>query len=223
MLFTAILLCAGGAQAQLVDVPSSRLEAESGNRFGPLAEGFKRYSPVYGGNESANPNDKVFQGFRTDPRLVLGVKLNKYLALETGFSFLADEGFHRIDTFGSGPAEAAVAAGDLLAKSHTTYAAAKLSIPVIERLSAYGKVGVAHSIVKNDSFMSPQRAQAIAAGRGADIGKETGSGPYGAIGARYKLNDRTTVSGEVRSNGSATPFGRASNASGVRGSVGIGF
>lgn len=223
ILFAAILLAAGGARAQLAEAPSSRLEAEAGTRFGPLAEGFKRYSPVYGGNETANPNDKLFQGFRTDPRLVLGVKLNKYLSVETGYSFLEDKGFHRIDTFGSGPAEAALAAGDLFAKSHTTYAAAKLSIPVTERLSAYGKVGVAHSVVKNDGFMSPQRAQAIAAGRSADVGKETGSGPYGAIGARYKLNDRTTISGEVRSNGSATPFGRASNASGVKGSVGIGF
>jgi len=225
IVFAIALLAIGSAQAQLAEPSSARLETEPLDRHGPLAAGFKRYTPLYGGNEAANPNDRQFQGFRTDPRLVLGVNLNKYLALETGYSYLWDEGFHKIDTFGrrSGATEAAVAAGDLRAKSNTTYFAAKLTLPVTDRLTAYGKFGVAHSVVKNDGFVSPQQAEAIAAGKPVQAGGESNTGPYGAVGAKYKLNDRTTLSGEVRSNGSANAFGRASNASGVKGSVGIGF
>lgn len=224
--FALAVLALGGAQAQLVDAPPPRLQAEPANRFGPLAAGFKPYTPVYGGNETANPNDKAFQDFRTDPRYVLGIRLNDYLALETGYSYLRDEGFHKIDTFGrrSGALESAVAAGDLGARSNTTYLAAKLTVPLNERLSAYGKLGVAHSRVGNDGFITPKMAQAHAEGKAAGaFGGESGTGPYGAVGARYKLNDRATLNGEVRMNRSASPFGSASNASGVKGSVGIGF
>ncbi len=224
--FAIALLATCSAQAQLVDTPSGHLSADPANPYGPLAAGFKRYTPLYGGNETANPNDKVFQGFRTDPRYVLGVKLNEYLSLESGYSYLRDEGFHKIDTFGrrSGATEAAVAAGDLGAKSSTTYVAAKITVPLNERLSAYGKFGVAHSRVGNDGFVTPAMVEAHAAGKTPGVvGGESSTGPYGAIGAKYKLTERATLSGEVRTNRSASPFGNASNASGVKGSVGIGF
>lgn len=222
IVLAAAFLAIGSAQAQLVDAPSARLATESGGRFGPLAEGFKRYQPLYGGNEAANPNDRQFQGFRTDPRLVIGYAFNQYLAVETGYSHLRDEGFHKVDPYS--PVEQAVAAGALGAKSHTTYIAAKLTIPVNERLTAYGKLGVAQSTVKNDGFVTRDMAEANASGkpRGPFVG-ETGTGPYGAVGAKYKLNDRATLKGEVRMNGSANKFGSSSNASGVHGSVGFGF
>ncbi len=229
IVFIAALLAAGAVQAQLAQVteaPSSHLEAQSGGRWGPLAAGFKRYTPLYGGNEAANPNDRLFPGFRTDPRLVLGYAFNKYLALEAGYSHLQDKGFHKIDTFDPREAatEAALGAGALGARSHTTHIAAKLTLPVNERLSAYGKFGIAHSVVKNDGFLSPQRAEALVAGKHpSELSSETGTGPYAAVGAKYKLNDRATLRGEVVKNGSAASFGRASNASGVKGSVGIGF
>jgi opacity protein-like surface antigen len=224
IVLAATLLAAAGAQAQLVDAPSSRLSAEPDGRFGPLAAGFKRYSPLYGGNESANPNDRLFPGFRTDPNLVLGYAFNQYLSVETGYSHLRDKGFHKIDTFDprEAAAESAVAAGALGVKSHTTYIAARLTVPVSERLSAYGKFGIAHSKVENDGFISPAMAQAAAEGK-SPVAGETGSGPYAAVGAKYKLNDRATLKGEYRMNGSASKFGSASNASGLKGSVGIGF
>lgn len=217
IVFAATLLIIGSARAQLAEAPSPRLEAEPGGRFGPLAAGFKRYEPVYGGNETANPNDRQFQGFRTDPRLVIGYAFNTYLAVETGYSHLRDEGFHKIDP---GPMESAVGAGALGAKSHTTYVAAKLTLPVTERLTAYGKLGVAQSTVTNDGFVTEQQAKRRL--NGGAFARETGAGAYGALGAKYKLNDRATLSGEVRKNGSADKF-RASNGSAVQGSVGFGF
>lgn len=218
------LLVVGSAEAQLADTPAPRLEAEPAGPVGPLAQGFKRYRPVYGGNETANPNDRQFTGFRTDPRLVLGYAFNRYLAIETGFSYLQDKGFHKIDTFHPRDAamEAALAAGDIAARSHTTYVAARITVPVSDRLTAYGKFGIAQSEVKaSDNLVTPERVRSHIAGQG--YGGESATGAYGAVGARYKLNDRATLKGEARLNGSASKFGSAANASGVHGSVGIGF
>jgi len=227
VLFT-LLLAAGAAHAQLLE-QSGTLSSDAAGRYGPLAKGFKPYSPFYGRNESANPNDRLFPGFRTDPRLVIGFALNDYLAIEGGYAHLRDEGFHKIDTYDARKraVESAVAAGALGVVSNTTYLAAKITVPVTDRLTAYGKLGVAQSTVNNDGFVTANRAQAVAearaAGRsGAPMGSESATGAYGAVGAKYKLNDRTTLSGEYTVNGSADKF-KGSNASGLRGSVGIGF
>ncbi len=224
----AALLAIGSAQAQLVDAPSSSLSAETGGRFGPLADGFERYQPLYGGNEAANPNDRLFkaQGFRTDPRLVLGYAFNQYLALEAGYSHLDDRGFHKPNPFNAREMaiDEALGAGVLGARSYTTYLAAKISVPVNERLTAYGKLGVAQSVVKSDGFVTPRMAEAHAGGKSTTVfGSETGTGAYGALGAKYKLNDKATLKGEVIMNGSADKFRSNSNATGLRGSVGFGF
>lgn len=224
----AALLVTGGAGAQTVEAPSAQLSAQTGGRFGPLAEGFKRYQPLYGGNEAANPNDRLFkaQGFRTDPRLVLGYAFNQYLALEAGYSHLDDRGFHKPNPFNAREMaiDEAVGAGVLGERSYTTYLAAKITVPVNERLTAYGKLGVAQSVVKHDGFVTKNMAEAHAAGISAGaFGSETGTGAYGALGAKYKLNDKATLKGEVIMNGSADKFRSNSNASSVRGSVGFGF
>jgi len=223
-----LLAAAGAANAQLLE-RAGTLSPDTAGRYGPLAEGFKRYSPFYGGNESANPNDRLFPGFRTDPRLVIGYALNDYLAIEGGYAHLRDEGFHKIDTLDARQraVQSAVAAGALGVVSNTTYLAAKITVPVTDRLSAYGKLGVAQSTVNHDGFVTANRAQAVAearaAGRqGAPTDSESATGAYGAVGAKYKLNKRTTLSGEYTINGSADKF-KNSNASGLKGSVGIGF
>ena len=224
----AVLVAMGSAQAQSIDAPSSNLSAQPGGRYGPLAEGFKRYRSVYGGNEAANPNDRLFkaQGFRTDPRLVIGYAFNQYLALEAGYSHLDDRGFHKPNPFNAREMaiDEAVGAGVLGARSYTTHLAAKITVPVNERLTAYGKLGVAQSVVKNDGFVTPNMAEAHAGGKPATaFGSEAGTGAYGALGAKYKLGDKATLKGEVIMNGSADKFRSNSNASGVRGSVGFGF
>lgn len=218
IVFGAALLAAGSTEAQLANPPGAVLEAEAeAGRFGPLAKGFKRISPLYGGNDTANPNDRVFLGFRTDPRLELGYAFNDYLSLEAGYSHLRDKGFHKIEP---GALESAATAGALGARSHTTYLAAKVTVPVSERLSAYAKFGIAHSEVTNDGLLLPERVRPRTA---SEFAGESGTGPYSAVGATYKLNKRTTLTGEARHNGSASKFGNATNASGLRGSVGIGF
>lgn len=227
IVFAILLPAIGSAQAQLLEAqaaaaPAPHLQAEPAGRFGPLAAGFKRHSPLYGENEAANPNDRLFQGFRTDPRLVIGYSVNQYLGIEAGYSHLRDEGFHKIDPYS--PVESAVAAGAIGAKSHTTYLAAKLTVPVNDRLSAYGKLGVSQSIVKDDGFVTREMAEgSVPTKAERPFENQRRTGGYGAVGAKYKLGDRATLNGEYRVNGSANKFGGASNASGLKGSVGIGF
>lgn len=217
----AIVFAAGlfaiGAQAQLLEsdpVEAPRLSVDANGHFGPLAEGFKRYEPLYGGNETANPNDRQFSGFSTDPRLVLGYAFTKNFAIEAGYSHLHDRGFHKIEP---DAVDQALAAGALGVRSHSTHVAARLTVPLSERLSAYGKLGIAHSQLKRDGLPPP----------GATVGGEpirtAGKGAYGAIGAQFRVNERTTIKAEARSNGSASKLDGVSNASGLRGSVGIGF
>jgi hypothetical protein len=217
-LLLATALLASAAQARPPEdaqVAAPRLSADSTGRYGPIAEGFKRYTPLYGENEAANPNDRQFSGFRTDPRLVLGYAFTKNFAIEAGYAHLRDEGFHKIEP---GPVEQAVAAGALGAKSHTTYVAAKVTLPLSERLSVYGKFGVAQSQLKDDGLL-PRGSPTV--GGAALPGSDEGA--YGAVGATFRVNKRTTVSGEIVGNGSARKFDNVSNASGLKGSVGIGF
>ena len=219
IVFGAVIVAAGGAQAQLskdaAAAPAPVLEADAG-RFGPLAAGFKRYSPLYGGNETANPNDRVFQGFRTDPRLVIGYAFNDYLSLEGGYSHLRDKGFHKIEP---SALESAVGAGALGVRSHTTNVAARVTVPLSERMSAYAKFGIAYSEVKNDALLAPEQVRSPT---GEFVGASD-TGAYGAVGATYKLGDKATLNGEAQLNSSAAKFGKATNASGLKGSLRIGF
>jgi len=211
------LLAAAGAQAQLIEPSAPRLAAEATARYGPLADGFQRYQPLYGRNETANPNDRSFSGFRTDPRLLLGYSINRYVAIETGYAHLVDEGFHKIEP---GPVDDAVSAGALGVKSFTGHVGAKITLPLNERLNAYGKFGVARSLLRKDDALL---AQGVVPTIGGNDRETMRSGSFGALGAEYQLNDKATLKGEVRMNGSADKIGPPSNATGLRGSMGIGF
>jgi len=218
MIVAAIsLLAAAGAQAQLIEPSAPRLAAEATTRYGPLADGFQRYQPLYGRNETANPNDRQFSGFRTDPRLLLGYSVNRYFAIETGYAHLVEEGFHKIEP---GPVEDAVSAGALGVKSFTGHVGAKLTLPLNERLNAYGKLGVARTVLGKDDPLLAQGAVPTIGGKDRETGR---NGGFGALGAEYKLNEKATIKGEVRKNRSADKLGAPSNATGLRGSVGIGF
>jgi hypothetical protein len=80
------------------------------------------------------------EGFRTDPRLVAGVNLNPYLAVETGYRERIDRGFHAVD-----PGRPEDVSGALGVKGSHSYLAGKLTVPVNDSFSAYGKLGIAYS------------------------------------------------------------------------------
>jgi opacity protein-like surface antigen len=200
--FTALaltMLVTSSAEAQLAEQA-----AEQQQQFSRTPTLFEKNllprSRVYGRNTAENPNDRLFNGvFKTDPRLILGVELSSNWAIEAGYVPLVDRGFHRVDERDTGDT-----AGALGANGSSTHVAVKYSLPLSERLSAYGKVGVGHSDVTS--------------GGGAS---ETGI--YTGAGAKFKVNDRTTVGGEYGSHGGGLKSFGNSNSNSIKGNVGIRF
>jgi opacity protein-like surface antigen len=196
-------LAAGSVQAQLLEQASRRgLQTEPAQKS-PLADSFKPYPRTYGGNEGASPNEKYLPGFKTDPKLVGGFELTPNLAIEAGYLSLRDRGFHKMD---DDPRDVPGALGT---RSFSTYLAGKLTVPVNEQLTAFAKAGVAYSVRKRDVL--PDSAYT-----------STDLGPFVGVGAQYKMNKNTTVSGELGKVGNTAKWG-GSNASGLGAKLKLGF
>lgn len=200
----AALLAGGSAQAQLTDPAPSRLEA----RPSPLAEAFaKKPSPFapYLRNEAEHPFTRLFEGYRADPRLLAGINLNRYLALEAGYRERIDRGFHAID-----PRDPLDNNGTLGAEGYHSYAALKVTVPVTDDLSAYGALGLAHSV----------RSGADAVGKNDNVL----GGAYTGLGARYRLNEKASVSVESQNFGkTGQKWGSDTNGNGVNAKLNLGF
>jgi hypothetical protein len=159
-----------------------------------------------GENESTTAFDTAFDSYRTDPKLMVGVQLNPNLAVETGYTNLFSRGFHFVD-YGRSDERS----GALGTRGFSSYVAGKLAVPLGEQVSAWGKLGIAYS-----QQVSHDRAGLRV--RDGDVGA------YANVGARYKLNDRISVSGELtRSGDTANKWGGASNATGASATLKVGF
>jgi len=197
-------LAACAAQAQLLPDPSPRqpaqLERNAAARPDPFAGSHQPYPRVYGGDVAAQPNDHVFTGMRRDPRLIGGVEVAPNVAIEGGYLNLPDKDLHKVEP--GKPADASIPLGE---KGSSNHLAAKYSLPAGDRLSAYGKAGIAYTEKKKE--------QGVA---GSDTGLYTGAG------ASYKVDKRTTVSGDfVRHGDAAKKFDRVRD--GVKGNLKMGF
>lgn len=197
-------LAAGGAQAQLLEQASPReLQTETPGKA-PFADSFKPFPRAYGGNEGASPNEKHLQGFKTDPKLVGGFELTPNLAIEAGYLSLRDRGFHKMD---DDPKDVPNALGT---RSFSTYLAGKLTVPVTEKVSAFAKAGVAYSVRKHDIPADPSNYA------------QTDLGPFVGVGAQYKMDKKTTISGELGKVGSTSDW-KGANASGLKAKLKVGF
>jgi OOP family OmpA-OmpF porin len=79
-------------------------------------------------------------------------------------------------------------------KSHNAYLAAKYTVPLTERSSVYGKLGLSHS------------ERSLACYQGAPfIGSENGL--YAAAGMQYKLTDKVSMYAEYERYGEPRPNG----------------
>jgi len=196
-------LAAAGAQAQMLPDPTSgqpQLERNQPARPDPFAGSHQPYPRVYGGDVAAQPNDHVFTDMRRDPRLLGGVEVAPNVAIEGGYLNLPDKGLHKVE-----PGKPADAAIPLAAKGSSNHLAAKYSLPASERLSAYGKAGIAYTEQK---------------GRGVAAGSDTGL--YTGAGATLTVDKRTTVSGDyVRHGDAASKFKDVRD--GVKANLKMGF
>jgi len=208
ILAAAVAAVAGApARAQLVEqaaAPVALADTRPRSVFSaprdPRSQTFPR---VYGGNLNVNPNDRLFAGlFKTDPRLLMGVATTPGLAFEAGYVNLLDQGFRPLNE--RDPEDTTGAIG---LRGFNLHAAVKVTQPLGERLSAYGKLGVAHS----------QNRRGVR--RGADTGLYTG------VGAQYKVSDRVTLDGSFENHGHAAErFENATNSSSrVRANLNVGF
>jgi hypothetical protein len=206
LLAAAALLAASGAQAQLADPASQpRLQAQPSPEARAFAKIPAPYERAYLRDEGEHPFTKLFDGYRTDPRLVGGINLNRHLALEAGYRERKDRGFHALD-----PRDPLDTTGALGTRGFHTYTAVKATLPVTEKLSAYGALGVAYS----------ERRGGDAMGKSDNVDV----GAYTKLGAQYRLNEKAAVSVESQSFGnSAQKWGKDTNGSGVNAKLKLGF
>lgn len=200
LIITLLLLGISGVQAQF--------EAQSPGNGAPFnkqpALFEKAFAPgpsLYGSNSADNANDHLFNGlFKTDPRLIMGIQVAPSWSLEAGYVNLFDRGFHRVDE-----RDTRDTAGALGTNGFSTHAAVKYTLLMTDRLSAYGKLGIAYS--EGDIAKKSER----------DIGLYTG------VGAKLKVNDRMSISGEYGNHGSGVRSLGNSNSNTVKANVGISF
>jgi hypothetical protein len=108
----------------------------------------------------ASTVDYVGAATKTSPKVFAGYQLKPQLAVEGG----------AVD----------------LKNGYGMYIAVKPSVPLTEKLSAYGKVGVAQT-----------RRQSLPQPSAAGIGKKNNSGAYGAFGLQYSITPNAAVTVEV--------------------------
>jgi hypothetical protein len=198
------LLASACVHAQRLDQPTPPMSERTANQF---SSSLKPFTYLYNGaNDNTAIYDSAFGSYRTDPKLVAGLQLSPHFAVETGYANLFSRGFHFVD-YGRGDEWA----GALGTRGFSSYVAGKLAIPIGGHLSAYGKLGVAYS-------------QHEAHDRAGWRVSEADLGAYANVGARYKLNDRAVISGELtRAGDTANKWGGAANATGASASLKVGF
>jgi OmpA-OmpF porin, OOP family len=125
--------------------------------------------------------DSITNERKRTTRIFGGVDLDQNWGIEAGYAWLGKSGFYV--PFGN---------NDFAythVKSSSFYAAAKYTIPLSERSSVYGKLGLAHTEQKYSS-QAP----------GWNF-KESDNGLYAAAGAKFKLTEKVSLYAEIERNG----------------------
>lgn len=182
---TAALLCAHGAQAQFVTpVPIQALQAER-----PAAlPAFPSFPQLVSRNEGLPPDDPLARYlYRFDPKLYARIDVNPYLGFETT---LTNPRYTDVPRYvGSEPRlaqGAPIGVGGI-----NIDVAARLTIPVDDRFSVFGKLGV--SVEQRTHQAADQRNSYDVNA----ITTTTSLGPAASVGARYKLDKDRTATAEV--------------------------
>lgn len=210
MKFAHLLLAAAGcaavgAQAQSLD-PSASPQLQGK----PLDQAFdKSFQPFPRGaihDDAPQLDKRVFPNYHADRQITAGYELVPNLSIETGYTGLNREGAHPID---AGDAGGLAGAGN--SKGFSTHVAAKVTAPLTDRLSAYGKLGIAHSERTSRDKLVTESTQ-------------TDTGAYVGAGTEYKLNNKATLSGQYERYGNSdNKFGGDTNAGGVSARLNVGF
>lgn len=124
-----------------------------------------------------------------DAKIFGGVDLSNNLGVEAGYVNFSKQGRYYSE------AETGIPGGiGLGGKGYGSYIAGKYTVPVNERFSAYGKVGVSHN----------ERKLYVDSG---SMYKKIDTGVYAALGAQYKLNEHLSLVGEYEQYGEGKQWG----------------
>lgn len=198
------LMTAGCAHAQLFKDPRPGFEGSPW--LGAIALALHPVDGFYLRDEAYRPI-LLHDDWYSDPRFVVGVNLNRHLALEGGYLERFDRGYHKIDPF-----DPTDARGIIGVRGYHAYAGAKLTASLTDKLMATGTLGLAYSERRGGDM-------ARIAARDIDVGA------YVKVGAEYRPTENTSVSGSVQNFGSSSAkWGRnGTNANALKGAVGLKF
>jgi OOP family OmpA-OmpF porin len=170
----ATIAAAGAAQAQVTPMDA------------------KAYSPrPYVGIAVSGADNQATDNWRASPKIFGGYDIDQNWGVELGYTHHGSEDY---DTRGNNgvPVRGQV-------KGSSSYVAAKYTVPVNERVSAYAKLGAAHSVRKNEV-------------NGVGSFNERDTGVYGGLGVQYALNQNVSVVGEYERYGKDKATGAKADA-----------
>jgi OOP family OmpA-OmpF porin len=136
---------------------------------------------AYVGIGTGMVKDSITNDLKRTTKIFGGYDFDQNWGVEAGYSWLGKTGFYV--PFGNDDS------AYTHVKSSSFYAAAKYTIPLSERSSVYGKLGLAHSEQKYSS-QAP----------GWNF-KESDNGLYAAAGAQFKLTEKVSLYAEIERNG----------------------
>lgn len=150
--------------------------------------GTAAYRP-YVGIGVASADNKTTDSRHADAKIFGGVDFSNNVGVEAGYVNFSnqDRQYSQESTGIPGGVKAST-------KGYGAYVAAKYTVPISERFSAYGKLGLAHSQRKWKN----------------DVGyasTDSDNGVYAGLGAQYKLNENIAVVGEYENYGKGKDVG----------------
>ena len=138
----------------------------------------------YVGASAVTAKNSTVDANKADGKLFAGYQFDERLGVEVGAT-----NHHKTD-FANGGFR-----GDV--EGYGSYVAAKYTMPVNEQVSAYGKLGVSHSMREMHTNLGNF--------------KQSDTGGYAGLGVEYKLNQNTALVAEYERYGKSKDFGASAN------------
>jgi OOP family OmpA-OmpF porin len=132
---------------------------------------------AYIGVGAATADNQTTDSYKTGAKVYGGYQVDQNWGVEAGYTDFGKENNGAGNVKGSG-----------------TYVAGKYTIPLADRFSGYGKLGVAYNERKFDN------------GLGTRV-NDYDTGLYGGVGVEYKLNEKLAVNAEYERYGKDKAFG----------------
>lgn len=136
---------------------------------------------AYVGAGVATAKNMTSDSHKADGKIFGGYEFNQNVGVEAGYTHFDSRDFNRPGVSGS-------------TKGYGTYVAGKYTVPVSERVSAYGKLGLSHSKREYSNNLGMNFS-------------DSDTGAYGGLGVQYNLNQDVALTAEYERYGKDKDFG----------------